>query len=102
MNTEKEKLQSVKNAIEVAFDIKNISLKTHIDEYCIARHLFVKIAFKKISINHTLIMSTIKRSRESFYHSFREANKIIKFNKKYRDIFESVLTELNIKNHEAD
>lgn len=97
MKSEKNKLLEAKNAIETALEIEDMSLSTRIEEYCIARQLFVVIVFKRISIRHDLIMTTIGRSRPNFYNTLYCGRNTIDINSTYRGLFESILTELNFK-----
>jgi hypothetical protein len=97
MKSQKEKLDGVKNAVELALELKDISHSTRIDEYCMARQLYVIISYKRVSINHDLIISGVKRSRSGFYHLLKEAKKTITYNRMYREVYESLLIELNLK-----
>ncbi len=97
MTNEQKRLNDVKHAIETAFEIKDISSSCRVEEFCLARHFYVFISFKRYSLNIDLIMSTIKRKRPAFYNSRRKAKEAIKFNKYHRELYTSILKELNIK-----
>jgi hypothetical protein len=96
MKSQTEKLKDVKNAVEAALELKDISHETRIDEFCMARQIFVLVSFKRVSVNHTLIMGCIGRSRSGFYYLHKQAKDLIASSKIYRDIYSSILDELKL------
>lgn len=97
MKEERKRLNEVKNAVETAFEIKDISISSRIEELCLARHFYVLMSFKRYSFNIDLIMEIVGRKRPAFYNSLKKAKEAIEFNKYHRELYNSILKELNVK-----
>ena len=89
-------LEDVKIAVENMLKLVDLRKNTNKVPYPDARKLFVKIAYPKISIDHSEIMEYIGKQRTSFYHNINQANNLIETDKYYIRIYSELLNSLGL------
>lgn len=89
-------LDTIQEAVEKTLHIENLTKNTNAVPYPDARKLFVKVAYKNVSIDEGEIMGHVKRHRTSFYHNMTQAQNLIDTDKYYRQVYESILKTLGL------